>query len=124
MSQLQMKLDPIKTVLVITIGFLILYLVTEWQWTLTVSVIVGLSGVISKKLAEFINFIWMKLAWVLSLIIPNILMSAIFYLFLTPIALLSRIFGEPNQLNLKNTESSLFKSHNKEFTKSSFEKPF
>ena len=119
-----MKLDPIKTVLVITTGFLILYLVTDWQWTLTVSVVVGLSGIISKKLAEFINYIWMKLAWVLSLIIPNILMSAIFYLFLTPIALLSRVFGEPNQLNLKNTESSLFKVRNKEFSKSSFEKPF
>ncbi|HAC16508.1 MAG TPA: hypothetical protein DCE78_11280 [Bacteroidetes bacterium] len=124
MSQHQLKLDPIKTVLVITTGFLILYLVTDWQWTLTVSVVVGLSGIISKKLAEFINYIWMKLAWVLSLIIPNILMSAIFYLFLTPIALLSRVFGEPNQLNLKNTESSLFKVRNKEFSKSSFEKPF
>jgi hypothetical protein len=73
-------------------------------------------------LAKKIDYLWMKLTWVLSMIVPNVLLSVIFYLFLTPIALLSRIFGKKNQLTLKNTKDSLFKENTKKFEKSSFEK--
>ncbi len=88
------------------------------------SFIVGALGLVSGYLAKKIDFLWMKLAWLLSLIVPNILLSVIFYLFLTPIAFLSRAFGDKNPLSLKNTKDSLFKESNKEFDKASFEKPW
>jgi len=66
----------------------------------------------------------MKLAWVLSLIIPNILLSSIFFLFLFPIALLSRLFGKKDPLMLKNPEKSVFRNQEKKFDKSSFENPW
>jgi predicted ferric reductase len=118
------KTDPIKTVLVITVGMLIVFALTQWKWAFNAAVIIGLLGLISSFLAKQIDYLWMKLAWVLSLIVPNILLSVIFYLLLTPIALLSRLFGEKNQLNLKNKTDSLFKDYNKEFDKPSFEKPW
>ncbi len=118
------KTDPIKTVLVITVGMLIVFALTQWKWAFNAAVIIGLLGLLSSFIAKQIDFLWMKLAWVLSLIVPNILLSVIFYLLLTPIALLSRVFGEKNQLNLKNKTDSLFKDYNKVFDKPSFEKPW
>ena len=122
MSAVKMKSDPVKTVLVITVGMLVVYMFTKWQWALYVSLIIGILGVFSSFMAGKIEWVWMKLTWVLSKIIPNVLLSAIFYLFLTPIALLSRIFGEKDQLGLKNDKDSMFKKHKKTFDPESFEK--
>lgn len=118
------KSDPAKTVLTITVGFLVLYLVTKIQWMLTVSVVIGLIGILSTYLSKQIEFLWMKLTWILGQIVPNILLSLIFYVFLFPVALLSRLFGKKNVLNLKNSDHSLFKEKNKDFDKASFEKPW
>lgn len=118
------KTDPIKTVLVITVGLLIVFTITHWEWTFNAAVLIGLLSLISNFIAKQIDYLWMKLAWVLSLIVPNIILSIIFYFLLTPIALLSRLFGEKNQLNLKNKADSLFKDYNKDFDKPSFEKPW
>jgi hypothetical protein len=61
---------------------------------------------------------------VLSLIIPNILLSAIFFFILFPLSVLSKIFGEKDPLHLKNSSGSLFKDKNKIFDKKSFEHPW
>ena len=124
MSVKKFKSDPIKTVLVITVGMLVLYFVTDVQWLLIVSLIVGLTGLISPYLAKKIDYLWMKLAWILSLIVPNIILSIVFYLFLTPLALLSRLFGKSDPLTLKNSSETLFKDYKKSVDKSSFEKPW
>lgn len=113
---------PIQTVLAITVGFLVIFMITKNEWLLYVSLVVGILGVFSNFMAEKIHVVWMKLAWILSLIVPNILLSFIFYLFLFPIATLSKIFGKKDPMGLKNTQSSLFKTVNKEFDKASFEK--
>jgi len=122
MSTVKMKSNPVKTVLVITVGMLVVYMFTKWQWALYVSLIIGILGVFSSYMAGKIEWVWMKLTWVLSKIIPNVLLSVIFYLFLTPIALLSRVFGQKDQLNLKNNKTSLFNDNKKKFTPDSFEK--
>jgi len=124
MSKLNIKSDPVKTVLVITVGFLVVYIIAKWQWALYTALIVGVLGVFSNYIAQKIDWVWMKLTWVLSLIVPNILLSTVFYLFLTPIALLSRIVGEKDQLRLKNNQESIFKNTNKKFDPKSFENPW
>jgi|688.fasta_scaffold133913_4 hypothetical protein len=123
-STKKMKSDPKTTILVITLGMLVVYLVFRKDWALMAALGVGVAGLFSDFLAEKIDWLWMKLTWVLSMIVPNILLSAVFYVFLTPVALLSRVFGAKNQLSLKNTAPSLFKDHNKPFDKPSFEKPW
>lgn len=123
-STKKMKSDPRQTILVITLGMIVVYLAFQVKWAITAALVVGVAGLISDKLAEKIDWLWMKLTWVLSMIVPNILLSAVFYLFLTPIAIFSRIFGEKNPLSIRNTASSLFKDHGKPFDKPSFEKPW
>ncbi|MEY4885328.1 MAG: hypothetical protein RL151_637 [Bacteroidota bacterium] len=123
-STKKMKSDPRQTILVITLGMIVVYLAFQVKWAINVALIVGIAGLLSDKLAEKIDWLWMKLTWVLSMIVPNILLSAVFYLFLTPIAIFSRIFGEKNPLSVKNITPSLFKDHGKAFDKASFEKPW
>lgn len=116
------KTNPVKTVLTISVGFTVLYLMTKWDWTIMTALVVGLAGVFSTYLSQKIDFIWMKLSRLLSLIVPNILLTIIFYLLLFPIALLSRIFGQKDPLNLKNTKDSYFKNNDRQLDKASFEK--
>jgi len=116
------KTNPTKTVLIITIGFLLVYLVSKWHWAIYVSLVIGLAGAFSDYLSKKIDFLWMKLAWVLNLIVPNILLGIIFYIFLVPISLLSKLFSKSDPLTLKNKTGSIFKTSNKSFDKASFEK--
>lgn len=124
MSAKQLKSDPVKTMLVITTGMLIVYVVTKWEATLIIALVIGLIGVFSTYLSKKVEFLWMKLAWILSLIIPNILLTIIFYLLLTPIAFLSKLTGKEDPLLLKNKGSSTFKKYEKNFNADSFKNPW
>ena len=124
MSYNKIKTDPLKTILVITIGFLILYFIFEKRWMINLSVVIGTLGILSNYFAKKIDFLWMKMAVVLSYIIPNILLAIIYFLLLTPIALISRIFNKNNQLFLKNPKNTLFKEYNRTINKDSFKNPW
>jgi hypothetical protein len=76
---------------------------------LATSGVIGIIGLISDFLAQKIEWFWFKLTWVLSLIVPNILLSIIFYLFLFPISVLARIFSKSNFLQLKKSNSTWVK---------------
>ena len=121
---MKLKSNPIKTVLTITVGFLVVYLITKWQWALTVAGIIGLAGLFSDFLAQKVEWVWMKLTWVLSLIVPNILLSLLFFLFLFPIAVLTRLFGKKNLLQLKNTDTTTWIEDRKRFDAKSMENPW
>ena len=116
--------NPVSTVLVITVGFTIVYLVSGQTWVLYAAILVGLAGALSDSLAKMIDVGWGKLGWLLGLIVPNILMSVVFFCFLTPIAWLSKIGQKKDPLSLKNIQDSMFRDVNKRFEKESFEKPW
>ncbi len=118
----KIKTEPIKTILTISIGFLVVFLITDWKWAIYISLVVGLIGMFSPFLSKQVDFIWMKLAWVLSLIVPKVLLSLIFYGFLFPIATLSKLFGVKDPLMLKDNNESTFRTDEKVFEKSIFEK--
>jgi len=117
-----MKRDTSKsTMLVISMGFLIIYLLFSLQWAVIVSLAVGLIGIVSSALSKKIEWAWMKLTRILSYIIPSILLGIIFYLFLFPLSLLSKLFTK-DPLMLSNKYSTYFVNVEKTFDKSSMEK--
>ena len=125
MSEESKSVNPTKTVLVMTVGFLVLYFLSKQIVFLYIAMGVGILGAISSFLAEKIDWVWTKLGWLLSLIVPKIIMSIIFYVILTPTAFLSRLFGKSDPMDLRNTQSSLFKEKKETtFSKESFEKPW
>ena len=115
------KTEPLKTVLVISVGLTLVYLLTKWNWAIYASLIIGLSGTFSSFLRKNIDWLWMKLSWLLSLIIPNIILAAVFYFLLFPLSVLSKLFGKNDPLNLNNSSESNYLDKNKDFTKASFE---
>ncbi len=116
------ELTPSKTVLTIVIGFLVIYLIGHFNWALWVAIVLGVLGLLSSYLALKIQEAWMGLSTILSYIIPPILLSVVFFIILFPVALLSRLFGEKDPLQLKKTDATLFKTVDRTYSKDTFEK--
>lgn len=126
----EFKSNPSQTMLTISMGFLILYvyglksLNNPFEWALMLSIGIGIIGIVSKQLSQKVEWLWMKLAWLLSYIVPNILLSIVFYVFLFPIATLSKLFAKKDPLKLKRQKGSLFADTNKCFDAKSMENPW
>jgi len=117
-----MKADTSKsTILVISMGFLIIYLIFKFEWALYVSLGVGVLGAMSSFISQKIEWAWMKLAKVLGYIVPNILLSVVFFVFLFPMAVIQRLFTK-DPLMLSKKYQTYFIEVNKEMGKKEFEK--
>ena len=77
-----------ETMLVITVGFLVMYSLFHFKWMLTVAMIVGLAGVFSFYLSKKIDWLWGGLTRVLSFLSNTIILTLCFYLIITPVALI------------------------------------
>ena len=110
-----------STMLIISMGFLVLYLVKEWHWAVIVSLSAGIIGIVSPFLSRKIEWAWMKLGKLLGYIVPNILMSIVFYLILFPVALLSRL-SRKDPLMLSKDHDTYFVDVGKETAREDFEK--
>lgn len=115
----QIKSNPIKTILVIITGLLVIYLLTKIDVILKIILALGIIGCFFPSLSKKVEVIWFKLAYIISLIIPNIILAIVFYFILFPIALLSRISSK-DPLFLKNPSKSTYKDVNKLFNKDTF----
>jgi hypothetical protein len=116
--------SPINTILVISMGMLFIYFIFKWQPAVLIAFAIGVLGLLSNMLALKIEWVWNKLTYLLSLIVPNILMSIVFYIILTPFALLSRLFSNADSLKIKNPENTVYRESNKLFDAKSFENPW
>lgn len=113
--------NPWVTLLVIVLGFGFVFFISEtWAW-LYVALAIGAVGVISKHARQLVDKLWMKLAYALSLIFPPIMLTLIFFLILTPIAVLSRLVRRNSPINLKKKQPSIFIERNHRFSKADLE---
>jgi uncharacterized membrane protein len=116
--------EEVKTVLILCIALIIAYLYSGSRIFLYLSVILGVLGILFKQVAHYVHLIWMLLARILSKVVPNILLIIIYYFFLFPIALLSRLFRKSDPLILRNVLNSTFVKSEKKFDRSSFLNPW
>ncbi len=116
-----MKPNPYKTSLTIVLGFLFLFLILDLKICLQIAILVAIFSLINEKINNVIVIIWNKITEILGLIMPNVLLSTVFYVFLTPIALVNRFLSRKNLLQLKNNSESTFIESNKEFSTKSLE---
>lgn len=109
-----------ESILVICIGFLVLFYFYEFNWCLYTSLIVGILSIISSFVADKIHLFWNKLSSVLGYIMPKVILTLIYFIFLTPVALIYRIKNKDN-LQLKNNKKSMFNDRNHSYTNKDFE---
>jgi Saxitoxin biosynthesis operon protein SxtJ len=85
----------IETMLVITVGMLVLYyFFREKSWAnylLSTSLTMGLIGVFSNFLSEKVAWVWGKIAHIMGTFNSYVLLSVIFFVFLTPVAFLFKL---------------------------------
>ena len=67
---------------------------------ITVSIIFLILGLINSKLLSPLNKSWIKLGEILGIIIAPIVMALVYFVILTPVSLIVRVFGK-DLLNLK-----------------------
>ena len=111
------------SLLVIAIGFAVFYLLFRKEWMLT-PLGVCFIGFLIGPVGDFTHIIWMQLAKVLGYINSRILISFIFFVFLTPIALLKRLLQKRNSLLSSTHKGSSFVERNHLYCKADQEKPF
>ena len=116
------KHQPERSVSTIAIALVILYFITGREWLFNLGLLMGLIAVFSGFLSRKIEYVWMKLAQVLGLFMPKIILSFMFYIVLFPVALLSRVFSRKDPLLIRRHYVSTFQDRNKIFTPESFKK--
>lgn len=110
-----------------TLFLLVLVTLIGYQWKggnylLYLAMAMTVGGFVSQSFVLLIDKGWMKIGWILGQIVPRIILSIVFYIILTPLALFSRWFGEKDPLQLKRPDGSLFKKITPIDNKESFEK--
>lgn len=110
------------TILAITFGFLVINIFVDSQTLLYLIIIISGLSLLYSRVAIIIESIWLKLAFILSKIIPNILLSIVYFIMLTPLSILSKLFKAKSDFISINNQKTIFKSEIREFEKESFKK--
>jgi hypothetical protein len=100
--------DRFKTILVIVTGLLALAWIFDIPMLGKVALGTGVISIFIPAGAQAIEWLWLKLAMALGWINSRILLSIIYFVFLLPIAWLSRLFTKDPLALKKNKRSSLF----------------
>jgi hypothetical protein len=100
----------LETILTICVALVVIFLLGKRQhyYWLTISAVLGLIGMFSKYLTSKIAWAWMKLSEGMGAVSSRIILSFIFFVFLFPIAMLSRVFGGKSSLQLKKLEGTTY----------------
>lgn len=115
-----MKSDIYKNILVIVIGFLILYIILKIDTILYIAAGIGTLCSLVPRFAGWVSRIWMKLASILGWINSRIILTLVYFIFLTPIAFISKIFTK-DPLKIKNQKTSLFTTRDHTYKKQDIE---
>lgn len=119
-----LKSNPAQTVLVICTGLVLVYFIFDLRWVLYLAFGLGLLSILSTWVSKKVEWVWFKLTYLLSLIVPNILLGVIFFLFLTPIAFLASLFAKKDSFLLKKPNDSAYQIINKKYSAADLENPW
>ena len=98
------------------IFFIVFLLISVWPimdgqeprvWSLIISLIFLILGILNSKILTPFNLAWIKLGEILGRFIAPIVMAVIYFLIVTPIGLFMRIIGK-DLLNIKFSQNSSY----------------
>lgn len=115
---------PIHSVLAVILLLLFIYYKTKNEGLLWIILAVGFFGLLFKQITNIIDQLWMGLGKVLGAVVSKIILVLFFYLILSPVALLSRVFSKSDPLKLKKDTASTFNSVEKNIGLDLFKNPW
>ena len=110
----------IETILVLVLFMVVVFLFSRRVSWLYAAVAFGLLGLLIPAFANVVHSGWMKLAHALGYVMSRVLLTLIFFLFLLPISLLSKLFTRKS-VELKAKGNTYFKERNFTYTPESLE---
>jgi len=108
-----------ETLLVIVLGFSLLFLIFGRDWMLYTALGLGIPGVISVKINRLIHVAWFFIGEKLGFVVGKVVLGAIFFFILLPVSLLSRLFRK-DLMNLKRPGKPCYHSRDHEYTPGDF----
>ena len=111
-----------KTQLVLVTAFVVLFLLFKWYF-LYIACGIGVLSVVSETIGNWIVYLWEQLGKGLAYINTKILLSLIFFVILTPIAGLARLFkkNEMKRNERLPAGESYYKVRNYQYVKKDLE---
>src|ERR1035437_7355787 len=102
------KSDNGSSILVIVTGFVLLGLLLKKASLIWAGARVGVLSLASETIQGWIIYLWFRLAHILGWINSRILLTVVFYLFLTPLSFFKKVFSSEDSLKLKKPKNSLW----------------
>jgi Saxitoxin biosynthesis operon protein SxtJ len=116
--------EKIKAQLVIVTGLVVLYFIFKSPYFLYAAAGIGVLSVLFPIFGDYIVKGWYKLAEWLGWFNSRVLFSVLFFVFLWPIAFLSKL-GKKNMLQIKRTDDkSVFFERNHTYSKKDLDQVF
>jgi O-antigen ligase len=115
-----MKDKHLGTILIFVMVLIILFLVNSNVKVLYIALALGAIAVLIPALSRKIHDVWMKFAELIGLVMNKVILSVVFFVFLVPVAFLSRLFRKNPFRNKKDT-TSYFSDRNFTYNKKSLE---
>lgn len=113
--------EKIKAQLVIVTGLVVLYFIFKSNYFLIAAALVGIVSLAIPVAGNLIVKGWYKIAEVLGAINGKILLSAVFFIVLFPVAIIAKL-GKKNPLGLKKESGdSVFHTRNHKYTSKDLE---
>ena len=103
----QNKAKEKETILTLCTALVIVFLISKEKniYLLEAAAVLGFVGMFSDFLSSKIHWAWMKLAEAMGFVMNKVILGIVFYIFLTPIALLSKLAGKKNFEKNKQTQT-------------------
>jgi len=118
-----MKEETLKTIIVLIAFFIILFLFTNKSYYIYISLFLLISCLFKNPVPDFIAKIWLFFSNILGKITNFILLFLVFFLVLTPLSFIRKIFNKEIEGYFFNKNNkSLFKDKTSKFDISYFEK--
>lgn len=118
-----MQKNKHETILVISLGCIVLFFWLHKVALLYIAAIIIFLALISKKALHYIDFVWYKISEVLGYVNSRIILGLLFYVILTPLAWLSKIFQKKsNSFNQSSSSNTAFVNRKYSYEAKDFEK--
>ncbi|MBO6523839.1 MAG: hypothetical protein JJ971_08445 [Balneolaceae bacterium] len=112
-----------KTQLVMVIGLLVIAAIFQNELFAYIALGIGLISLIIPPAGHWLVWGWYKLALILSRVMNPFVLGIVYFFFISPIAILFRLFGN-DPMRLKDNKGSIYEIREKTYTKEDLEKPW
>ena len=115
-----------EVILVIVVGLLIVSRIFSIANLVLVAIVIGLLGALSSSLSDKMAWLWFKISDALGFIMSRFILTLIFFLILTPVALISRLLRKKDLLGKKidSNISSYFETRDHKYNTSDLMDPW